>query len=89
MADPFSKTGLSSPEEFCPEDLSFSEARTALELSLAELQSSELEAEAMVTLYRRALGYAERCESLLSKLEQEVMQWDPDQPDRPPEPYRA
>lgn len=75
-------------EEFSPDDLSFSEARTALELTLAELQSSDLEVEKMGALYRRALGYAERCEELLSTLEQEVTQWDPDRPEQPPEPYQ-
>jgi exodeoxyribonuclease VII small subunit len=77
-----------SEEGFSAEDLNYREARTALELTLAELQSDDLEVEAMTALYRRALGYAQRCERLLSTLEQEVMQWDPAQPERPPEPYR-
>jgi exodeoxyribonuclease VII small subunit len=66
------------------EDLSFRQAQTALELSLAHLQASDLDVEAMADLYRRAQGYADRCEALLQQVEQEVMQWDPSQPDQPP-----
>jgi len=68
------------------DDLSFRQAQTALELTLAQLQASDLDVEAMADLYRRAQGYADRCESLLQKVEQEVMQWDPAQPDLPPRP---
>ena len=69
------------------EDLSFSQAQTALELSLAELQAGDLDVERMMDLYRRAQGYADRCERLLQKVEQEVMAWDPTNPDQPPHPY--
>lgn len=41
----------------------------------------------MADLYRSALGYAERCESVLQLVEQEVMQWDPTQPELAPKPY--
>lgn len=57
--------------------LSYQEARTALELALAKLQSSELEVEEMAGLYRRAQAYAERCEAVLKQVEQDVIQWDP------------
>ena len=68
------------------EDLSFRQARTALDLTLAQLQSSDLEVEAMAALYRRALRYADRCEAILRQVEQEVMQWDPQDPSRDPQP---
>ncbi len=58
--------------------LSFQEARTALELSLAQLQAADLEVEAMAGHYRRALTYLERCESVLAQVEQDVIEWDPD-----------
>ena len=58
------------------EQLSFNEARTALELAMAKLQSSELEVEEMATLYRRAEVYANRCSAVLEGVEQEVIEWD-------------
>jgi exodeoxyribonuclease VII small subunit len=58
------------------EQLSFNEARTALELAMAKLQSSELEVEEMATLYRRAEAYANRCSDVLEGVEQEVIEWD-------------
>jgi len=69
--------------------LSFREAQTALELSLSELQAADLDVEEMAALYRRACRYAERCEALLQRLEQQVLQWDPEQPQDPPRPYEA
>ncbi|MEB3184995.1 MAG: exodeoxyribonuclease VII small subunit [Cyanobacteriota bacterium] len=69
------------------DDLSYSEARTALELSLAELQATDLDVEAMVGLYRRAEAYAQRCEQLLNQVEQEVRLWSSDDPDSTPTPY--
>ncbi|MFM7312710.1 MAG: exodeoxyribonuclease VII small subunit [Cyanobium sp.] len=69
--------------------LSFREAQTALELSLAELQSPDLDVEEMAGLYRRASRYAARCEEVLRHVEQEVMQWDPQQPQEPPQPYQG
>ena len=56
--------------------LSFQEARTALELAMAQLQSDALEVEEMADLYRRAEAYAQRCERVLQQVEQEVIQWD-------------
>lgn len=69
-------------------ELSFREAQTALELSLAELQAPDLDVEQMAGLHRRASRYADRCEQLLQQVEQEVMQWNPDQPDDAPLPYQ-
>ncbi len=69
------------------QDLSFREAQTALELCLAQLQDQDLDVEAMADLYRRALAYAERCEAVLARVEQQVMQWDPSQPELAPTPY--
>lgn len=68
--------------------LSFRDAQTALELSLAELQAADLDVEEMAGLYRRASRYADRCEQLLQRVEQEVMQWDPGQPQDAPLPYQ-
>ena len=47
------------------EGLSFQDARTALELAMAQLQSDSLEVEEMAGLYRRAEAYARRCEAVL------------------------
>ena len=58
------------------QDLSFNEARTALELAMAKLQSSDLEVEEMASLYRRAEAYAERCRAVLESVEQDVIEWD-------------
>jgi exodeoxyribonuclease VII small subunit len=69
------------------DDLSFREAQVALELVLSQLQASDLDVEAMVELHRRGQAYAERCETLLSQVEQEVRLWDPDDPDAPASPY--
>ena len=58
------------------QSLSFNEARTALELVMAQLQSSNLEVEQMADLYRRAEAYAERCQSVLESVEQRVIEWE-------------
>jgi exodeoxyribonuclease VII small subunit len=76
------------PDDGGAAELSFRQAQTALELTLAELQTHDLDVEAMASLYRRAQAYANRCETLLEQVEQEVMQWDPDQPDQPPQPFQ-
>lgn len=68
-------------------ELTYREARAALELCLAQLQATDLDIEAMAGLYERAQSYANRCESLLEQVEQDVMQWDPEQPDAAPKPY--
>ncbi|MCP9888454.1 exodeoxyribonuclease VII small subunit [Cyanobium sp. ATX 6A2] len=57
-------------------DLSYSQAHTALELVLAELQANDLNVEAMTGLYRRGQAYAQRCEAILDQVEQEVLLWD-------------
>ncbi|MFM8276835.1 MAG: exodeoxyribonuclease VII small subunit [Cyanobium sp.] len=69
------------------DDLSFREAQVALELVLSQLQASDLDVEVMVALHRRGQAYAERCETLLRQVEQEVQLWDPDAPDASPRPY--
>lgn len=70
-------------------DLSFRQAQAALELALAQLQDTDLDVELMADLHRRALAYADRCEALLQRVEQEVMQWDPARPDDPASPLTA
>ena len=55
--------------------LSYNEARTALDLTMAALQASDLAVEDMAALYRRATAYATRCRELLEAVEQEVVQW--------------
>ena len=91
MARPTTRSSPAPHESSEPatvaKDLSFRESQTALELCLAQLQDEELDVESMADLYRRALAYAERCESVLQQVEQEVMQWDPSQPDLAPTPY--
>ena len=69
------------------DDLSFREAQVALELVLSQLQAPDLDVEAMVRLHRRGQAYAERCETLLRQVEQEVRLWDPDDPDAEPQAY--
>ena len=58
------------------QQLSYRDAQTALELSLSQLQSSELEVEEMAGLYRRAEAYANHCELVLETVQQEVIEWD-------------
>ncbi len=60
------------------EQLSFSQARTALEVALASLQSDELEVEAMADLYGRAMACLRRCESVLQQVEEDVRHLDPE-----------
>jgi exodeoxyribonuclease VII small subunit len=69
------------------DDLSFREAQTALELCLAQLQDQELDVESMADLYRRAQRYADRCEAVLQRVEQQITQWDPLDQDRSPSAY--
>lgn len=81
MAEPKPKRKRSTPDPAGTwqdevAQLSFNEARTALELAMAKLQSSELEVEEMATLYRRAEAYANRCSAVLEAVEQEVIEWD-------------
>jgi len=86
-AQPIPPPGKSSPTKTDGvDDLSYRQARTALDLTLAALQGGDLEVEAMADLYRRAQQYAERCETVLDQVEQEVMQWDPQDPEQDPHP---
>lgn len=55
-------------------ELTYSQALTALELSLAQLQSEDLEVEKMAELYKRAVAYGDHCEAVLQRVEQEVLQ---------------
>ena len=66
--------------------LTYREAQAALERSLVELQSDDLDVERMTELYQQACAYADRCDTLLQSVEAEVMLWDPDQPEAPPQP---
>lgn len=54
----------------------YQDARTALELAMAQLQAPELEVEEMAGLYRRAEAYAERCTAVLEQVEQDVIEWE-------------
>lgn len=56
--------------------LSFQEARTALQIAMARLQADDLEVEEMAGLYQRAEAYANRCEAVLQRVEQEVIEWE-------------
>lgn len=66
--------------------LTYREAQAALERSLVALQSDDLDVERMTELYQQACAYADRCDTLLQSVEAEVMLWDPDQPEAPPQP---
>jgi exodeoxyribonuclease VII small subunit len=68
-------------------EMTYRQAQSALDLTISQLQSNELDVEAMTSLYRRAEAYADRCDALLQEVEQEVMQWDPARPDDPPNPF--
>ncbi len=57
-------------------DLTYNEAQTALQLTLAALQANDLDVEEMTGLYRRARAYIERCEAVLTSVEQELLLWD-------------
>jgi exodeoxyribonuclease VII small subunit len=57
-------------------DLTYNEAHTALQLTLAALQASDLDVEQMSSLYRQARSYLERCEAVLTTVEQDVLLWD-------------
>jgi exodeoxyribonuclease VII small subunit len=69
-------------------DLSYGEARTALDLALAQLQATDLDVEAMAGLFQRAQSYARRCEALLAEVEQQVLLWDSTDATSEPTPYR-
>ena len=65
-----------SQDPVVPAELSFQQARTALDLMIAELQSSDLQVEEMLSLYRRAQAYADHCEAVLQRVDQDVIEWD-------------
>jgi exodeoxyribonuclease VII small subunit len=71
------------------EDMTYAEARTALDLSLAQLQATDLDVEAMANLFQRAQSYARRCELLLARVEQDVLLWDAGDPEAAPRPYQS
>ncbi len=74
--EPAAAVDASTNGEAGAADLSFNEARAALELVLAQLQASDLDVEAMAGLYQRGRLYAQRCETILAEVEQEVLVWD-------------
>lgn len=82
-----SARGAAAKDADVAADLSYNEARTALDLTLAELQASDLDVETMTGLYRRAEAFARRCEQLLEQVEQDVALWDSDNPQAEPQPY--
>ncbi|MCP9891539.1 exodeoxyribonuclease VII small subunit [Cyanobium sp. Aljojuca 7D2] len=71
-----SGTGDQNAAATAAADLSYNEAQTALQLTLAALQANDLDVEEMTGLYRRARAYLERCESVLASVEQELLLWD-------------
>jgi exodeoxyribonuclease VII small subunit len=75
-----------APEGPRLESLTYREAQAALEQSLVELQSDDLDVERMTEVYQRARAYADRCDTLLRSVEAQVLLWDPDRPDLPPQP---
>jgi exodeoxyribonuclease VII small subunit len=58
------------------QQLTFAQSRTALDLTLAALQSEDLEVEAMAGLYRQAVAYADRCVQVLEQVQQQVEELD-------------
>ncbi len=63
--------------------LSYNEAHTALQLTLAALQANDVDVEEMTALYRQARLYLDRCEAVLQSVEQEVLQWEEAQANPP------
>ena len=59
-------------------DLSYGDARLALQESVARLQASDLDIEQLSATYARAMALARHCEQVLEQVEQEVLQIDPD-----------
>jgi len=59
-----------------PADLTYNEAHAALQLTLAALQANDLNVEELTDLYRQARTYLERCDTVLSEIEQEVLLWN-------------
>ena len=59
--------------------LSYQDARTAMELAMAQLQSDDLAVEEMAGLYQRAEAYAQRCQAVLEEVSQTVIEWEAQQ----------
>lgn len=57
-------------------DLSYNEAHTALQLTLAALQADDVDVEEMTGLYRQASAYLDRCNAVLAVVEQEILLWE-------------
>jgi exodeoxyribonuclease VII small subunit len=62
------------------QQLSFQDAHTALQLTMAQLQASDLDVEQMAGLYQRARAYAAHCEAVLARVEQDVIEWGSEPP---------
>ncbi len=60
------------------EALNYEEALQAVDLLLARLQDESLPLSELQSSYQRAEIYLNRCEQLLSKTEQNVLQLDPE-----------
>ena len=75
---PAAATGTNTDPEWLADvaALNFQEARTALDLAMAQLQADDLEVEEMAGLYQRAEAYASRCEAVLQRVEQDVIEWE-------------
>jgi exodeoxyribonuclease VII small subunit len=59
--------------------LSYQDARTAMELAMAQLQSDDLAVEEMASLYQRAEACAQRCQAVLEEVSQTVIEWEAQQ----------
>lgn len=87
MAARQARNSRKAPADDTANDLSYAEARTALDLVLAQLQATDLDVEAMAGLFQRAQSYVQRCEALLAAAEQQVLLWDSSDAGRAPVPY--
>ncbi|MEB3335143.1 MAG: exodeoxyribonuclease VII small subunit [Cyanobacteriota bacterium] len=83
-----SRPAAAKEEGASPDQLSYREAQAALEQTLVELQSDDLDVERMTEVYQRACAYADRCDDLLRSVEAQVLLWDPDQPESPLQPLQ-
>lgn len=81
------RNGRKATTDDTANDLSYAEARTALDLVLAQLQATDLDVEAMAGLFQRAQRYVQRCETLLAETEQQVLLWDNSDAGSAPVPY--
>ena len=74
MASAAAKKSKASPGK----QLTYAEAQGALERSLVQLQSEDLEIERLPELYAEAMGYEKRCLEVLQQVSQEIQQLDPE-----------